>query len=447
MSLQDRLNQFDSPIEMLKSPPPGIGGNGFPYPAVHTNWRDEQRAWRETAVLLDQTYHMSDLFISGPDAVRLLSDTSVNSYANFGPARAKQYLAVNEEGYVVGDSIVQHSPDGTINVAGLEHSLNWLQFHAEKGNYKVDFGREPASGGQSGTKRLYRYELEGPNAWKILEKAAGKKLDRIGFFRMREIEIAGNRVVALNHTMGGVPGEDSTGLELFGQWEHHDGFLQAILDAGAEFGMRRGGAITYGSTALEGGWIGAVVPAIYTSESLRSYREWLPETALENLGLFINGSFQPESVEDFYYTPWDLGYGHMIKFDHDFIGRDSLEKMAQGETGRKVWLMWNIEDTERALIDGEFDRPNAPRPLVSPSTTARDALVVGDRVVGSATFHGYTVNVGQWLSVASVGPDVSDGDAVEIIWGDADGGVSNPFVPEHTQRRIRTTVSFSAPAH
>lgn len=445
MSLQDRLDQFGSPIEMLKNPPPGVGGNGFPYPPVHTNWRDEQRAWRETAVLLDQTYHMSDLFISGPDTIKLLSDTSVNSYANFGPARAKQYLAVNEQGYVVGDSIVQQAPDGTINVAGLEHSLNWLQYHAETGNYNVDFGRDPASGGEPGSKRLYRYELEGPNAWKILEKAAGAKIEHIKFFRMGEISIAGKRVIALNHTMGGVPGEESTGLELFGPWADHDVFLEAILTAGEDFGMRRGGAITYGSTIIEGGWIGAVVPAIYTAESLRQYREWLPDTALENLGLFFNGSYQPNSVEDYYSTPWELGYGHMIKFDHDFIGRDALEKMAEADNGHKVWLEWNTEDTERAIIDGELGRPEAPRPLTSPVVNARDAVVVGDRVVGSGIFHGYTVNVGKWLSVGTVGPEVRDGDQVEIIWGDADGGASNPFVPKHVQRKIRARVSFTPP--
>jgi glycine cleavage system aminomethyltransferase T len=448
VSLQDRLDQFPSPLAMLNAPPPaGMKGAGFPYPPVHTNWRDEQRAWAETALLLHQSFHMSDLYITGPDAIRLLSETSANSYANFDETRGKQYLAVNSDGQVVGDSIAIKLSDGSINVAGLEHSLNWLEYHAEVGRYDVEISREPASMGEPGSKRLFRYELEGPVAWKILEKAAGRKLDPIGFFRVGLVEIAGVTVSALNHTMGGVPGAESTGLELFGPAAGDEAVLGALVTAGEEFGMLRGGAVTYASTIIEGGWIGAVVPAIYTSPDLRAYREWLPETALETLGLFFAGSFAPSSVESYYSTPWELGYGHMIKFDHDFIGRDALERIAAGPTGHKAWFLWNTDDAERVLVDGELRRPDRPRPFGSPMTMARDAVLDGDTTRGHAIYHGYTENIRRIASLGTVGAEVQEGDEVEILWGDADGGASNPFVTEHTPRRVRATVSFSSPAH
>ena len=40
-----------------------------PVPAEYSNWRNEQRAWRETAVLFDQSHHMPELFLDGPDAL------------------------------------------------------------------------------------------------------------------------------------------------------------------------------------------------------------------------------------------------------------------------------------------------------------------------------------------------------------------------------------------
>jgi glycine cleavage system aminomethyltransferase T len=43
----------------------------YPYPPAYTNWRDEQRAWHDTAVLFDQSYHMVDLYIKGPDTFRV----------------------------------------------------------------------------------------------------------------------------------------------------------------------------------------------------------------------------------------------------------------------------------------------------------------------------------------------------------------------------------------
>ena len=48
-----------------------------------TNWRDEQRAWRETCALFDQSHHMTDLYVEGPDALKLFSDLGVNSFKNF----------------------------------------------------------------------------------------------------------------------------------------------------------------------------------------------------------------------------------------------------------------------------------------------------------------------------------------------------------------------------
>jgi glycine cleavage system aminomethyltransferase T len=67
-------------------------------PPEFTNWRDEQRAWREAAVLFDQSHHMPELFLSGPDALRLLERVGVNSFAGFAPGRAKQLVACTPRG-------------------------------------------------------------------------------------------------------------------------------------------------------------------------------------------------------------------------------------------------------------------------------------------------------------------------------------------------------------
>src|SRR4029079_3746237 len=103
------------------------------------------------------------------------------------------------------------------------------------------------------------------------------------------------------------------------------------------------GSRAYSSNALESGWIPSPLPAVYTGEELRAYREWLPATGYE-CSASIAGSFVSDDVADYYFTPWDLGYGHLVKFDHDFIGRDALERMADDEHRHKVTL---------ALDDGD----------------------------------------------------------------------------------------------
>ncbi|MCB1350579.1 MAG: aminomethyl transferase family protein, partial [Maritimibacter sp.] len=61
-----------------------MGRYAFPIPSEFTHWMEEMRAWRESAALMDQSFHMTDLYVKGPDTLRLLSDLAVNSFANFG---------------------------------------------------------------------------------------------------------------------------------------------------------------------------------------------------------------------------------------------------------------------------------------------------------------------------------------------------------------------------
>src|SRR5262245_25595425 len=82
-----------------------------PVPAEFSNWREGQQAWRETAVLFDQTHHMPELYLNGPDSLKLLTYLGINSFTKFVPGRAKQFIGCNYEGHVIGESILHcHGP-------------------------------------------------------------------------------------------------------------------------------------------------------------------------------------------------------------------------------------------------------------------------------------------------------------------------------------------------
>ena len=77
-----------------------------PIPAEFSNWPDEQHAWRETVALMDQSYHLTVPYVQGPDVRRLVSHLGVNTFANFGRNKAKQFVACNHDGFVIGDMIL-----------------------------------------------------------------------------------------------------------------------------------------------------------------------------------------------------------------------------------------------------------------------------------------------------------------------------------------------------
>lgn len=97
-----------------------------PIPVDETNWRDEQRAWSETAILFNQSFHMPELFVRGKDAFRLLNYVGINSFASFDPGRAKSFLGCTPEGHVIGECILhRHGPD-EFELSSGQYLQNWV---------------------------------------------------------------------------------------------------------------------------------------------------------------------------------------------------------------------------------------------------------------------------------------------------------------------------------
>ena len=318
-SLEDAIAAAGSAVELARNSQIGP----YVYPAVaaeFTNWREEQVAWRETCALFDQSHHMTDLYVEGPDVIRLLSDVGVNTFANFAVDKAKQLVACNHDGLVIGDGILFFLDENRVSLVGRPSAHNWVQYHAETGGYDVRLDRDERTAvNPTGRRKLYRYQVQGPTALETLERANGGPLPEIKFFNMGELTIAGHAVRALHHGMSGAPG-----MELFGPWEERDEVRAAIVEAGAEFGLRQVGSRVYATNTLESGWIPCPLPAVFTGEQMKAYREWLPANGYEGTGS-LGGSFYSDKIEDYYLTPYDLGYGPFVKFDHDFIGREALE--------------------------------------------------------------------------------------------------------------------------
>src|SRR5438552_2658404 len=260
-SLEEALQTVGSPVDLLRNSQ--IGPYAFPVVrSEFTNWRDEQRAWRETCALFDQSHHMTDLYIEGPDALQLLSDLAVNSFKNFKVNQAKQFVACNQNGYVIGDAILFYLDENKFNLVGRPPASNWVQYNLETRRYKASAERDERSAVNEGRRKVFRYQVQGPNAVKVMEKVTAKPTPDIRFFNMDLFKIAGRDVRALRHGMVGQPG-----WELFGPWEDGEEVRDAILKAGQEYGIRQVGARTYPTTCLESGWIPSPLPAIYTGEA------------------------------------------------------------------------------------------------------------------------------------------------------------------------------------
>jgi vanillate/3-O-methylgallate O-demethylase len=443
-NLQEKLDAAGNAVDMLRNNK--LGAYIYPVvPAEFTNWRREQRAWRDTAVLFDQSHHMDNLFIKGSGAIKLLSDTMINSPENFPVNFAKQLVPVASNGGVIGDGILFREAEEEYVYVGRAPVSNWLLYHAEKGGYDVDIEVDRRSNsrpyGNAVSRKYWRLQIQGPAAWDIIEKLNGGPVEKVKFFHMGYLNIGGIQVRTLRHGMAGAPG-----LEIWGPYADAEKIRATILEAGAEFGLEPVGSRAYSSNTLESGWIPSPLPAVYSSEEERGFREWTGIDQYESMNA-LAGSFYSPDIEDYYTTPWELGYGSFVKFDHDFIGRDALEKIDPTTQRKKVTLAWNSDDVTSKIFgsyftpqesDGAmfFDLPNA-----NYGSSNFDAIVDADGTnVGVSMFTGYSANERRALSLATVAPEIEVGTELTLLWGENPNSEKTTVQP-HRQVEIRVVVS------
>jgi len=440
-SLEDLLQAAGNPAQMLRNSQ--IGAYVYPVvPTEYSNWRDEQRAWRESAVLFDQSHHMANVYVEGPDALKMFSHLATNSFANFPVDRAKQFAPCTYDGYVIGDGILFHLAPNRLVFVGRAPTASWIQFQAETGGYNVKLEKDDRSPsnpkGKAVVRSCYRFQIQGPNAPQVLEKLNGGPLPEIKFFCMDAIRIAGRKVRALRHGMAGAPG-----LEIWGPYEEREEIRAAIVAAGKDFGLYEVGARAYATNTLESGWIPSPLPAVYTGEKMKAYRQWLPAASYEGTGS-LGGSFESNNIEDYYMTPYALGYGPFVKFDHDFIGREALEKMAGKPQRKKVTFAWNSEDVLKVFAS-MFETGDVYKyidlPLSNYTSASYDKIVSGGKTVGFSMFSGYSYNERSMLSLGVVDPDVEIDSEVKVVWGESGGGSKKTTVERHKQLEIRAIVS------
>nr|WP_245162069.1 aminomethyl transferase family protein [Brevibacterium marinum] len=406
----------------------------FPVQPEFSNWRTEQRSWRKSVALLDQSHHMSDLFIKGPDALKLLSDVAVNSFEKFTPNKAKQFIAVNHEGYLIGDAILFYLEEQSFDLVGWHMVLDWLQYHGETGDYDVTFERDASSAVRKGDPIQYRYEVQGPRALELMERVTGGEVPQTRFFGMTDFVIDGLQVRSLRHGMAGQPG-----FELFGPWVEGERVRSALIKAGEGLDLVLVGSKAYSSSNLESAWVPSPFPAIFSGEGTEEYRNWLPADRAGSLA----GSFDSDRVEDFYLTPYDLGYGRSVKFDHEFIGKKALQRLAENPPRQKVTLLWDPSDVA-AAIQTQFESGVPAKYIDFPKSRYGqyqvDRVLVDGREIGISHDPGYITNEQAFVSLASVDNEYAKpGTEVTIVWGE-DPVSAKAAVEEHRQVSIRATV-------
>jgi syringate O-demethylase len=380
---------------------------------------------------------MVELVIEGRDAFKLLSHLGYNSFEGFIVGKAKQFAPCNYDGYVIGDVILFYVAENKFEMVGRAPAINWVRFHAETGGYDVrlEIDERTAVRKDPSRRRSYRFQVQGPNAMKVIEKATGRPAPDVKFFNMVKLTIAGKTMWALRHGMVGQPG-----LELFGPWEEGEAVRQALVEAGREYGMRLVGGRAYSSNTLESGWVPSLA-AVYTGAAMKPYREWLPADGYKKAS--IGGSFLFRPGRGL--LPHALGPRlRTHRQIRSTSSAEALEKMA-GKHRKKVTLALNSDDVRRVIGTAFQERDqvaNMDFPSAVYAMHPYDKVLVNGKTAGVSTWIGYSSNYGRMLTLAIMNAEHSTpGTEVALVWGEAGGGSAKPTVERHVQTEIRAVVA------
>jgi vanillate/3-O-methylgallate O-demethylase len=387
----------------------------------YTDWIDESMSWKQTCSIGDWSFLWETRF-KGPDAMRLLSDTSINSLAKFDIRQSKHIVHCDDDGKIIAEGIATRLAEDEFVLFG--RGTFWVDYVLREGDYDVT----------STPVDSFNFQVAGPNALAVIEKAAGARMRDIKFMHSADIVIAGHPIMALRQGMSGEPG-----FELQGRAEYARDVYDAVVAAGQEFGLRKLGGRAVFINHLEACFPTIIVdymPAIFGPKMDEFRSEFLAAMPAASATFYLAGSFEADDISAWYRSPVELGWGKSIKFDHEFKGREALQAELAAPRRQIRTLVWNADDVVEVYAS-LFRKDGSPAHFMEMPRDQRgfmyaDKVMAGSREVGIATSRGYSYYFREMISLAVIEIDHAEiGQELSVVWGN----------PGERQVAIRATVA------
>lgn len=256
---------------------------GFEVPLQYTSIREEHLTVRKSVGIFDVS-HMSNVWIKGKEAEKLISLTTVEDASRIGNEKGQYSLILREDGTIIDDTIFMHLGEKFMLIpnAGMGETVTkWLNEKAKE--YNINAEAEDVS-------REYAIlAIQGPKSRDTLQKLIDIDLKNLGFFECRYAKVAGIECI-VSHT--GYTGELGYELQITPP-KLAEKVYRDILEAGKEFEIKPIG-------------VGA-------RDTLR----------LEKCFMLACNEFKGGR------TPLEATLSWTINWDHEFIGKEALLKQKE----------------------------------------------------------------------------------------------------------------------
>jgi aminomethyltransferase len=216
---------------------------GFEMPVLYKGIVAEHTAVRERLGIFDVS-HMGEVTVKGPAALDFIQKITVNDASTLADGQAQYSAMCYENGGIVDDLLVYRRGEGNyllvINASNIAKDFAWMQENAIEGAELENV-----------SDNYTLIAVQGPKAIETLQKLTDTDLSAIEYYHFAEGSIAGVEAI-LSRT--GYTGE--VGFELYIPSDRESGekVWNAVMEAGAEFGIEPAGLGARDTLRLEMGY-------------------------------------------------------------------------------------------------------------------------------------------------------------------------------------------------
>jgi len=365
-------------------------------------WYETDKSWFESSYIHagisgpETTYY-------GPEAAKLLSATCLNDVYKWRVGTCKHLVQLDAEGLIANHALFMKDADDVYRTTG-GCPFPVLPI-AMSGKYDV----------QMKERNVFIFQFSGPKSLTIIEKVTQTDLHDLMFLEFRTVRIPGfDTDIEVNRI--GMSG--TLAYELRGDQDWGPDVYNACLEVGKEYGIKRMGWRDYAVNHTFGGFPQQTVHwemAIFNDPEFR-------KIALTEMN--CTGSVDPADTRARFRTPVEVDWEWMAKFNHEFTGREALEKEMANPKRKIVTLEFNKEDIIDVYASQFTDEPykymDMPCAVQQQCGSHQDYVTDKDgKVIGIASVPTYSSHYKVTAAHAILDiPEIEEGREVIVKWGD-----------------------------
>lgn len=381
------------------------------YPYQFTTPRHEVLGCRETAWIGCYLTMMGRYDLIGSDAVKMLNYVCVNrDFANLKIGGSRHALICDENGNMVSTGVITRLSE--------EHFQTYCMYgligYAMSGQWDVKIEKVDE----------FFFQVDGPKSLQIMEKAFQCDFHDLKFGRNKKITINGCELLVHRLGMSG-----ALTYEMHGKPEFADMIYERLVKAGEEFDARQLGTRQYCAyNHTPGGYPNMIIHFINP-----------PETNPNARKSDLSGSCA-DNPNNYYCDPYTVGWGNLVNFDHDFVGKEALQRIVAEQKKTVTTLVWNLDDVGKVFAAQISDPELAAQEGIHEYSEFQpecvrahaDKVLLDGKQIGMTSGRTIDFYTNTFVSLAFMDKEyATEGAELEILWGK----------PGTKQMNIRATVA------